>query len=90
MILRYFENINARKVFYNNGWEKREEERVSILFHWILALECVVIPGMVVVLIPKPVTSADWKHRMMGPCFQEYVTVLEGTLKLTRILSKFL
>lgn len=33
MIIRYFVNINAKKVFYNNGWEERGGERVSTLFH---------------------------------------------------------
>lgn len=33
MIIRCFVNINAKtKGFYNNGWEKREGERIAQLF----------------------------------------------------------
>lgn len=50
------------RVFYNNGWEKREGERVLTLFHWISAPESVVVPGMMVVSTasqPSPLLTGN-------------------------------
>lgn len=49
MIILCESKCKKNRVFYNNGWEKREGERVLTLFHWISAPESVVVPGMTVV-----------------------------------------
>lgn len=68
---------------------KERGKRVATLLHCISAPLCAIVPGTWwSVLLPQP-TPLLTGNAVMGPGFQEYVTGLEGILKLTHVLSEF-